>query len=307
MKRICLTTVLASFTVAALAQESTNDSFWDDPAGHPLLPVYAIILLVFITAILTAVVGVYLIKILNLLAIQAEHEKARKLGKVYVPKITWWSALVQKLNASVPVTEEKNIELDHNYDGIRELDNHLPPWWKWLFWGTIGWSAIYLFVFHLSKSLPLSEAEYQHEIAVAEEQARKLKASQPVTAIDEAALQFTNDVTLIEKGKVVFMNNNCGSCHRNDGGGNTIGPNLTDNYWLHGGDIKNIFATIKNGAVEKGMPAWGKAMKPEDLRDVTFFVMSLKGTNPQNAKAPQGELFKTAPEKSDTTDVQASL
>ena len=102
------------------------------------------------------------------------------------------------------------------------------------------------------------------------------------------------------------MNNNCGSCHRNDGGGNTIGPNLTDDYWIHGGEVKNVFATIKNGAVEKGMPAWGKSMKPEDVRDVTFFVMSLRGTNPENAKGPQGELFKpTIP--LDSTNASASL
>jgi cytochrome c oxidase cbb3-type subunit 3 len=118
---------------------------------------------------------------------------------------------------------------------------------------------------------------------------------------------FTKDVAIIEKGKSVFAEYNCGSCHRNDGGGNTIGPNLTDEYWLHGGDIKNVFGTIKNGVVEKGMPAWGKSMRPEAVRDVTFFVMSLQGTNPQNAKAPQGEIFKGTTEKADSTKVQASL
>ena len=149
--------------------------------------------------------------------------------------------------------------------------------------------------------------EYQNEVALAEEKARQLRASQPQVAIDENALTFTQDAAIIEKGKSVFTEYNCGSCHRNDGGGNTIGPNLTDEYWLHGGDIKNVFSTIKNGVVEKGMPAWGKSMKPEAVRDVTFFVMSLQGTNPQNAKAPQGEIFKGTTEKPDSTKVQASL
>lgn len=238
--------------------------------------------------------------------IQAEKERARRLGKTYVQQPSWWAKVNQKLNASVPVTEEKKIELDHNYDGIRELDNHLPPWWKWLFYGTIAWSVVYIVLFHLSESLPLSLQEYQNEVAQAEEQQRILRASQPATQIDENALVFTNDAAIIEKGKTIFMNNNCGSCHRNDGGGNTIGPNLADDYWIHGGDIKNVFATIKNGAVEKGMPAWGKSMKPEDLRDVTFFVMSLKGTNPENAKGPQGELYQ-APVVQDSINVSASL
>jgi cytochrome c oxidase cbb3-type subunit 3 len=104
------------------------------------------------------------------------------------------------------------------------------------------------------------------------------------------------------------MDYNCGSCHRNDGGGNTIGPNLTDAYWLHGGDIKNVYAIIKNGVVEKGMPAWGKAMSPESVRDVAFFVMSINGTNPPDAKSPQGELFKLETEtETDTTKVQVML
>src|SRR5690606_8639059 len=109
-------------------------------------------------------------------------------------------------------------------------------------------------------------------------------------------------------GKSIYMSNNCGGCHRNDGGGNTIGPNLADTYWLHGGEVKNVFVTIKNGVVEKGMPAWGKSMSAQDVRDVTFFVLSLQGTNPPDAKAPQGELFEQkfkAP--ADTLKAQAKL
>lgn len=305
MKRLFLSVTGLVACTAAFSQQA-NPSFWDNPVDHPLLPVYLIISFIIIITLLLAVVGGYLIAVLKMFTSRAEEEKARRLGKVYVPQPSWWSRLTQKLNASVPVSEEKNIELDHSYDGIKELDNHLPPWWKWLFYGTIGWSVVYIVLFHLSESLPLSLQEYESEIAQAEEQQRILKASQPETQIDENALVFTNDAALIENGKTVFMNNNCGSCHRNDGGGNTIGPNLTDDYWIHGGDVKDVFATIKNGAVEKGMPAWGKSMKPEDVRDLTFFVMSLKGTNPENAKAPQGELFKP-PIPRDTINASVSL
>ena len=94
---------------------------------------------------------------------------------------------------------------------------------------------------------------------------------------------------------------NCVPCHRKDGGGNTIGPNLTDNYWLHGGAVKNVFSTVNDGFVEKGMPAWGKTMSQGDVRDVTFFVLSLQGTNPADAKAPQGEPME---QKVDTKERQ---
>ncbi|HEX5171016.1 MAG TPA: cbb3-type cytochrome c oxidase N-terminal domain-containing protein [Cyclobacteriaceae bacterium] len=298
-----------TFSLAASAQETTAPSFWDDPVNHPLTPLYVVTTFVLIAMITVLVVAFYLLRILNLLIEQSAKESAAKLGKTYVERESWWSKLVQKLNASVPVAQEKDIDLGHNYDGIRELDNHLPPWWKWLFYGTIGWAVVYLVVYHLSNSLPLSIEEYQDEVAQAEMKIQKLKASQPQAEIDEATLTFTNDAAIIEKGKKVFTDYNCGSCHRNDGGGNTIGPNLTDAYWLHGGDIKNIFATIKNGVVEKGMPAWGKAMSPDNVRDAAFFVMSLQGTNPPDAKAPQGELFKSpdAPPPADTTHIEALL
>jgi cytochrome c oxidase cbb3-type subunit 3 len=96
----------------------------------------------------------------------------------------------------------------------------------------------------------------------------------------------------------VFTSNNCQQCHRTDGGGNAIGPNLTDAYWIHGGSIKNVFQTVKNGVVEKGMPAWGKVMSPTDVRDVTFYVMSLQGTDPPEAKKPQGNLYTPEPQTS---------
>jgi cytochrome c oxidase cbb3-type subunit 3 len=307
MKKAASFILTLFFTSHAFAQESGQKTFWDDPINDPLLPLYLVMGFVFVAIILIGFAALYLIKVLNMFTVEAEKEKAQKLGIEYVPKPSWWNKFVQQVNASVPVEQEKNIELDHNYDGIKELDNHLPPWWKWLFYGTIGWAAIYIVVFHISDVLPLSIEEYENEVALAEEQTRKLKASQPQAIIDESSLQFTQDAAIIEKGKSVFMNNSCGSCHRNDGGGNTIGPNLTDEYWIHGGDIKSVFNTIKTGAVEKGMPAWGKAMSAESVRDVTFFVMSLQGTKPLNAKTPQGELFKASVEKTDSTDVQASL
>ncbi len=301
--------LLSSLRVWAQDTGPSAKTFWDDPINHPLFPVYLVTFFVFIVILLTLAVAIITLRVLNVFVEKSYEEKAVKLGIPYVAPQQWWTKFWQKANAMVPLEEEKNIELAHNYDGIRELDNHLPPWWKGLFYGTIGFAVVYMVVFHLFNSLPLSEQEYHNEVFLAEEQTRILKASQPVAVIDENSLSFTNDADIIAKGKSVFMSSNCQSCHRNDGGGNTIGPNLTDAYWLHGGEIKNIFSTIKNGVVEKAMPAWGKVMSQKDVRDVSFYVMSLQGTNPQNAKAPQGELFIPKPDTTakDSTKVSAMM
>lgn len=295
------------FTTPLFAQEATQSqpSFWNNPLNHPMMPLYAISAFLVFVIILIVIVTVYLTRVINLLAVEAEKERAKKLGKVYVPRPTWWSKFVTQANNAVPVEEEASIEMDHSYDGIKELDNHLPPWWKWLFYGTIAWSVVYLFVYHVYGNQPLQQQEYENELASAEEQIAKFKASQPQAVIDENTLVYANDAAILSNGKTVFTTN-CVACHRADGGGNAIGPNLTDAYWLHKGDIKSIFSTIKVGVVEKGMPAWGKSVSPKDVRDVAFYVMSLQGTNPANAKAAQGDLFKQEVAAADSTVVGAT-
>jgi cytochrome c oxidase cbb3-type subunit 3 len=310
MRKFITSLSFSVFSLSAFAQTNAaaEKGFWDDPLSHPLTPLYLVLAFVLIAVILVAVVAIYMINIINMLTTLSEKERTEKLGLPYVPKPSWWSRFSQSVNASVAVEEEKTIELDHNFDGIKELDNHLPPWWKWLFIGTIGWGAVYIILFHLKGSLPLQLDEYQNEIAFAEEQSRKLKASQPVQEIDENTLAFSLDsANFITNGKAVFTDNNCGSCHRADLGGNTIGPNLTDEYWLHGGHIKNVFTTVKNGVVEKGMPAWGKSLSPQQVRDVSFYILSQQGSKPVNPKKPQGEIYKDVTVRSDSTKAQASL
>jgi len=307
MKKLLLLIIGSLTTLSAWAQEATKQKgFWDDPFNHPLLPFYSTLAFIFVLIFLAIVVSIVSIRAMNLLLGQMEKDRAEKLGKAYVPEPSWFTKVWDSFNAAVPVAQEKDIELDHNYDGIKELDNHLPPWWKWLFYACIVWAFVYIGVYHFSYSLPLSGQEYENEVAQATAAQQKYLASQPKAVIDESALVYTPDPVILEKGKAVFVRNACGSCHGNEGGGNQIGPNLTDEYWLHGGGIKNVFNTIKTGVVEKGMPAWGKSMSPTDVRDVAFFVQSLQGTKPANAKAPQGELYK-AEVKTDSTKTQAAV
>jgi cytochrome c oxidase cbb3-type subunit 3 len=294
--------------IPAFAQTAATPSFWTDPFNHPMLPLYATMALLFITIGLVLITMIYLVRVIKFLLRQNEIEKAEKAGVPYTPAPSLFEKIWQDLNASVPIAKEKDIDLGHSYDGIRELDNHLPPWWKGLFYGCIIWGIGYLIVYHVTDSFPLSINEYENELASADEQARILKASKPAEVIDENSLTYTADAELIAKGKIVFTANNCGSCHRADGGGNTIGPNLTDAYWIHGGGIKNLFATINTGVVEKGMPAWGKVMSAADVRNVSFYIMSLRGSNPSDAKAPQGELYQPVeePVRADSTTAIAN-
>lgn len=312
MKRVIIAVLLSMSAFVAFAQEpvAPEKTFWRDPISDPMFPLYVIMAVIVLVALLITITGIQMIRVINTLAEQAERARATKLGLPYVQRQSWLSKLSRQMHDYVPIEEESTIELDHNFDGIKELDNHLPPWWKWLFYATAVWAVVYLVVYHVSDAYPLQIQEYDTEMTVAEQQIRKLKASQPQEEIDENALAFSSDAAIIGKGKEVFNTMNCGSCHRPDGGGNAIGPNLTDEFWIHGGDIKQVFQTIKNGAVDKGMPAWGKSLSPADVRNVTFFVMSLQGTQPPNPKAPQGEkhIAPALPKAAgDSTTVQAAL
>ncbi|HVZ76778.1 MAG TPA: cbb3-type cytochrome c oxidase N-terminal domain-containing protein [Gemmatimonadaceae bacterium] len=178
--------------------------------------------------------------------------------------------------------QEQDRLLEHDYDGIQEFDNPMPRWWVWIFWATIIFSAVYAFDPRHTLRGPGRIADYQAEMAAA---ARRWP--QPTGNVDAATLAaLTHDQAALAAGKAIFTST-CAPCHRADGGG-LIGPNLTDDYWLHGGTLMDIHKTITEGVLDKGMPNWGKFLKPEQINDVTVYVASLHGTNPPNPKAPQG-------------------
>lgn len=173
--------------------------------------------------------------------------------------------------------------LDHSYDGIQEYDNPMPRWWVWVFWVTIVFSVAYYFL-----PAPFGEGPgmiAQYEADVARHASAPQVASGP-TMSDEQLLQLVADRGAVAAGKAVY-DANCAACHRADGGG-LIGPNLTDDAWIHGGTPTAVHHTIATGVLAKGMPPWERILKPEQLNHVTAYVMSLKGTNPPNPKAPEG-------------------
>ncbi len=300
---ILLAIFFSPVILMAQAEANPATSLLDDP----LLSFYIVVVFIFIVAILVLVVALYMLQVLNYMAKMAAKEKAEKLGIVFKEAPSLWANLWQKANDFVPVEKEADIMLDHNYDGIRELDNHLPPWWTALFYGTIGFAFFYLIFFHVIDTLPGSIQEYDTEVAFAAEQLKKNQAANPVADINENNVEATIEPLAIAEGKQVFLNN-CASCHRPDGGGD-IGPNLTDEYWLHGGGIKDIFKVVRHGVNGTNMIAWEGFISPEKMKNVASFILTINGSNPVNPKKPQGDLFK--PEqlevKGDSTKTQASL
>ena len=201
----------------------------------------------------------------------------------------FWTRLRKKYwEDAVPIEREHEIILHHDFDGIRELDNRLPPWWINMFYITIVWAAVYLYYYHIGSG-PSQKQEYDMEMETAKKEVAKAVAGQ-ANKVDETSVTALTDPGMLGLGEAIFKSN-CASCHgQNLEGG--IGPNLTDEYWLHGGGVKNIFKTIKYGVPEKGMIAWQATISPGDIQKISSYILSKQGTKPANGKEPQGTIWK---------------
>ena len=204
------------------------------------------------------------------------------------PLAEWWSDLDKKFfTKAVPVEKEADVLLDHDYDGIRELDNSLPPWWKYGFYVTIVVGIIYLFNFHVFGSGKDPQQEYQAEMDKARME-QEAYAAKNADQVDEKNLQMPAKGGL-DEAKDIFTSV-CWTCHGKAGEGGT-GPNLTDDYWIHKGSLSDVYMSIKHGYPDKGMQAWEKNYSPKQINNLAGYIKTLHGTNPPNPKAPQGDLF----------------
>lgn len=254
--------------------------------------------LVGIIAVELIVIFALLLNIQKLLAVEKKKIKAAATAGVVTAEggiemaeeeQSGWQKFWEKINAFKPASKEADIDLGHNYDGIRELDNNLPPWWLWGFYLTIFIACIYIYRYHIAHTAPNSKEEYEMAVAKAEaEKEEYLKNAKNL--VDENTVTYLTEAADIEAGKKAFTTN-CAACHGADGGG-IVGPNLTDEYWIHGGGIKDIFKTIKYGYQEKGMKSWKDDFSPMQIAQIASFVKSLKGTKPATPKEPQGEIYK---------------
>ena len=209
--------------------------------------------------------------------------------KAKAPKfITWIKKMYLKLLGSKPIQEEHEIILDHNYDGIKELDNNLPPWWLYGFYASIIFGAVYLLKYHVFngdnqfKELEIEYAEAKIAIENYKKTAKDL--------VDFNTVELLTDAADLNNGKKIF-DTNCVACHKADGGGG-IGPNLTDEYWILGGGIKNVFKTVSEGGRDgKGMIAWKQNLKPAEIAQVSSYVLQFQGTTAAEPKAAEGDIW----------------
>ena len=205
-----------------------------------------------------------------------------KASKPEKPKKEFWN----KVLSLRPLAEEKDMLIEHEYDGIKELDNPTPAWFMVLFYSTIIFAVGYLLTYHVFSIGQLQDDEYKTEVAQAEI-VKKQYLSKAANLIDENTVKLVTESDAIKAGEGIYKQN-CAACHGDKGQG-VVGPNLTDDYWLHGGNVKAVFKTIKYGIAAKGMPTWEKQLSPKQISDVSNYIKTLHGTNPPNGKEPQGE------------------
>jgi cytochrome c oxidase cbb3-type subunit 3 len=194
---------------------------------------------------------------------------------------TWFKNLMHKLTKTEPIEKEADLLMDHDYDGIKELDNNLPPWWVYLFYICIIFGVIYVVRYDVLGADD-QEMELKKELAQAKIDVAEYMKTAP-DLMDEKTVVLLTDAPSLDEGKTIFTTN-CAACHRADGGGQ-IGPNLTDDKWILGGGIKNLFHTITNGGRDgKGMIAWKGTLKPKEIQKVASYILSLQGSNPKDPK-----------------------
>ncbi|MEC5147861.1 cbb3-type cytochrome c oxidase N-terminal domain-containing protein [Chitinophaga sp. 212800010-3] len=218
-----------------------------------------------------------------LVGIKRKHRPAKAVvpGK---PSVSW----LEKLNntKTLDAAAEAEEDMGHDFDGIRELNNPTPPWWKWGFAFTICFGVVYFWRTEITHSAPNQIEELaaaEKKAAVAKEEYLKKAANN----IDENNVKLLTDPADITAGQKMFVSN-CAPCHGPQGQG-VVGPNLTDDYWLHGGKVNDVFKTIKYGVADKGMKSWQDDFSPKQLAQLASFIKSIHGSNPPNPKDPQGQ------------------
>lgn len=270
MKKIKLTALLLGMASVAMAQTTGTKNLE--------LPFYQVLIaIIIVLLVLTLLLVIYTLqKVAQLLKKEVTGSKATEV----VAQTTW-----EKLLSLKPLSAEKDIELDHDYDGIKELNNPIPPWFNVLFLGSIVVAFAYFMYFHVFDAGTLQAQEYTNELVAAEKQKADF-VKKAGNLIDENSVTLLTDVAKIKEGEQLFATK-CAVCHGEKGGGN-VGPNLTDEYWLHGATVQEVFKSIKYGWPSKGMVAWQNSMNGGQMQQLTSFILSIQGTNPAGAKEPQG-------------------
>lgn len=283
------------FFAVMIAMEYLIDS-GDRPAfvKFPMLSLFLVIFLFLLVAIelMLQAVDNITYQILS----EEEKTKVNQAENSSLKEKQWYKNLVAKLTNNHDKASQEQLLLDHDYDGIKELDNNLPPWWVYLFYLCIVFGVVYMLRYEVFGA-DNQEMELKKEVAQAKIEIAEYMKTAP-DLMDEKSVTLLTDPADLAIGKEIFSTN-CAACHRADAGGQ-IGPNLTDDRWILGGGIKNIFHTLVNGGRDgKGMISWKGTLKPKEMQKVASYILSLQGSNPPDAKAAEGEVW--VDEKAETT------
>lgn len=275
------------FALVMGAMEYFIDS-GDKPAfiEYPMVALFLGVFLFLLVAIEIVVSAVD--KVTYHLLTEEQKKQLEEAQSLPFTESAFYQKWAKKLTRSKEMEQEQDIMLDHDYDGIKELDNVLPPWWVNLFYLTIVFAIVYLVRFHIYNDYDQA-SEFETEMAIAKAEVEKYKLTAP-DMMDKEKVTLLTDAAALAEGKAIYEAK-CVACHKPDGGG-SIGPNLTDEHWILGGGIKNVFNTIMEGGREgKGMVPWKSEIKPSDIQKVASYILSLQGTNPADAKAPEGDIW----------------
>ena len=276
------------FFAIFMAMEYFIDS-GDKPAfiKFPMVSVFLFVFLFLLVAIEITMSAVD--NIMYQLLTEEEKIKLNENPNRSITDSNWYKKLVGFLvRPESSVVSEDQLLLEHDYDGIKELDNNLPPWWVYLFYASIIFGVVYMVRYEVLGA-DNQEMELQKEIAQAKIDVAEYMKTAP-DMMDEKTVTLLTDPADLAVGKELYTTN-CAACHRADGGGQ-IGPNLTDEEWILGGGVKNIFHTLVNGGRDgKGMIAWKGTLKPKEMQKVASYIVSLQGSNPKDPKAPDGEIW----------------
>ncbi|PZX51488.1 cbb3-type cytochrome c oxidase N-terminal domain-containing protein [Algoriphagus chordae] len=273
-----------------------NDAASTAPLDKNQLTILIILGVILGMILLLLVLIVYLMSFMS--------EVFRKDDPSMADEPSWWESFKERF-VTGDIEEEQaggKLMTDHSYDGIQELDNFMPPWLQYVFTGTIIIAVVYFGYYTVLGYGQTGIEEYEEELRIAAVEAETRGVSM-LAAMDETNVEVDNSAAAISAGKTIF-GANCAACHAADGGGG-IGPNLTDEYWLHGGSIKDVFSVVKYGVIEKGMVPWEDQLSPKEIQDVSSFILSLVGTSPAAPKAPQGELYSGGDEAAPAEDSSA--
>ncbi len=303
LNKLVATLMLTGIAVASFSQtEGVADPYFFDRFWGNLILALALV----------AIIGVFgvVINMANLVIKLKERALLKEQGIEWQPEVeeekeSLFQKWYKNLTDAVPIEREADVMLDHNYDGIQELDNSLPPWWVAMFYITIVAGVVYFAYYHIFGYGMSSTEEYALEMEYANEQ-KAAHLAKLANLVNENNVKVLTDEQSLATGKQIYTLN-CVACHGVNGEGG-VGPNFADNYWIHGNQIGDLYKVIKYGVPEKGMIAWSNQLTPGDMNKVASYILTFVGTNPPNQKEPQGEKFEPGtPASKDTTSTPPTI